>query len=196
MFPFATYPSQVYTIAFTISFWGWLLFEIWVFSRDRGKEKRNSRGSGVEVILAFVIGITIGLNMPRIAPLYNIQSHIAIFFVLGILLIWAGILFRFWSIQTLGRLFSTRLVIQDNHELITTGPYKYLRNPSYTGAMITFIGFGFSVGNWLSIVILFFTGLITYIWRIRVEERMLSEQFGPTFEEYKKKTWALIPFIW
>jgi protein-S-isoprenylcysteine O-methyltransferase len=196
MFLFATYPSPIYAIAFTISFWCWFVFEIWVFSRDRGKEKRDSRGSGLWVIIVLVIGITLGLNMPGIAALFNIQSHFAVYFIFGIVLIWAGILFRFWSIQTLGIFFSTRLIIQEHHELITKGPYKYLRNPSYTGALITFIGFGLGIGNWLSTAALLCTALITYAWRIRVEERMLLERFGRTFEDYKKRTWALIPFVW
>jgi len=128
--------------------------------------------------------------------MFNIQSHFAVYFVFGIVLIWAGILFRFWSIQTLGNFFSTRLIIQESHELITTGPYKYLRNPSYTGALTTFIGFGFGIGNWLSTAVLLFTALITYAWRIRVEDKMLLERFGQTYEDYKKRTWALIPFVW
>jgi protein-S-isoprenylcysteine O-methyltransferase len=196
MFLFGTDSSLFSSIVLTISFCCWLGFEIWVFSRDRGKEKRGSRGSGLWVIISLVIGITFGLNMPGLAPMFNIQSHFAVYFVFGIVLIWAGMLFRLWSIQTLGNLFSTRLIIQERHELITKGPYKYLRNPSYTGALITFVGFGFGVGNWLSATVLLFTALITYAWRIRVEERMLLEAFGRAYEDYKKRTWALIPFVW
>lgn len=196
MIEFSAYPAPIYGIVFTLSFWCWLLFELWVFSRDRGKEKRDSRGSGLMVILALMIGITLGLNMPQLAPGFDIRDHFIVYFILGIALIWAGILFRFWSIQTLGRLFSTSLVIQESHQLITKGPYKYLRNPSYTGALMTFIGFGLGVGNWLSLFVMLLAGLVAYVWRIRVEEKMLAEQFGPTFEEYKKRTWALIPFIW
>jgi protein-S-isoprenylcysteine O-methyltransferase len=196
MFLFATYPSPIYAIAFTISFWCWFVFEIWVFSRDRGKEKRDSRGTGLWVIIALVIGITFGLNMTGIAPMFNIQRHFAVYFVFGIVLIWAGILFRFWSIQTLGGFFTTRLIIQERHELINKGPYKYLRNPSYTGALITLIGFGFGIGNWLSTAVLLFTALVTYVWRIRVEETMLLDRFGRAYEEYRKRTWALIPFVW
>ena len=118
------------------------------------------------------------------------------YFVFGILLIWAGILFRFWSIRTLGNLISTRLVIQERHALITTGPYKYIRNPSYTGALITFMGFGLGTGNWLSAAVFLCAGLLAYARRIRTEESMLLEQFGGEFEEYKKRTWALIPFVW
>lgn len=195
MLPFSVYPSPIYAWAVTISLWCWLLFEMWVFARDRGKERRGTRG-GQWVILALVAGITVGLNMPGVAPSFDIRTHFAIFCILGLVLVWAGILFRFWAIQTLGRFFSTRLVIQEGHELITTGPYKYLRNPSYTGALATFIGFGLGIGNWLSVAVLFLTGLITYIFRVRVEERMLEEQFGQAFEDYKKRTWALIPFVW
>jgi protein-S-isoprenylcysteine O-methyltransferase Ste14 len=196
MFQSATYPSLIYTVAFTISFGCWLVFEMWVFFRDRGKKMKDTRRGGMGVILGIVIGITLGLNMPNIAPQFDIRDPFAVAFVFGILLMWAGILFRFWAIQTLGKFFSTRLVIQEGHELITTGPYKYLRNPSYTGALITFTGFGFGVGNWLSIAVLLVAVLITYAWRIRVEERMLLEQFGQAFEDYKKGTWALIPFVW
>ena len=196
MLQFASYPSLIYTIAFTASFWSWCLFEIWVFSRDLGKAKGNSRSGGGWVVLALAIGITVGLNMPALAPMFNIQSHFTAYFVFGILLIWAGILFRFWSIRTLGNLFSTRLVIQERHELITTGPYKYIRNPSYTGALITFMGFGLGTGNWLSAAVFLCAGLLAYARRIRTEESMLLEQFGVEFEEYKKRTWALIPFVW
>lgn len=192
----AVYPSLIYAVVFTISFCCWFGFELWVFSRDRGKVRRVSRGSGLPVVLGLVIGITLAMNMPKIAPVFNIRDHFSVYFVLGILLIWAGILFRLWSIQTLGRFFSTRLVIQERHELITTGPYKYLRNPSYTAALITFIGFGLGVGNWLSIAALFLIGLITYVWRIRAEDKMLLDEFGRTYEDYKKRTWALIPFVW
>ena len=196
MLPLAPSSLSVYTIIFIVSFCCWLGFEIWVFSRERGQQRRDARSGAAWVILALAIGITLGVNMPGMAPGFNIQGTIALYLVPGTVLIWAGILLRFWSIQTLGKFFSTRLVIQEGHELITKGPYKYLRNPSYTAALITFIGLGLGVGNWLSIAVLFLTGLITYVWRIRVEGRMLLDQFGVAYSDYMKRTWALIPFIW
>jgi protein-S-isoprenylcysteine O-methyltransferase len=196
MLDYLAYSSPIYGAAFTISFLCWLAFEIWVFSRDRGKERKRARGGSLSVFLALVIGISLALNLPALVPALNIQTYSLAFFVLGILLIWAGLLFRFWSIQTLGRLFSTSLIIQDRHQLITTGPYRYLRNPSYSGAMVTFIGFGLAVGNWLSVIVLLIAGLVMYTFRIRTEEAMLLEAFGQEFVEYKKRSWALIPFIW
>ena len=196
MFLFAVYPSLLYAVVFSISFWCWFAFEVWVFLRDRGKVRKDSRAGGGWVVIALVIGITLTLNMPAIAPVFNIQAHFAVLFVLGIVLVWAGILFRFWAIQTLGRLFSTSLVIQERHELITSGPYQHLRNPSYTGALVTFFGIGLAIGNWLSLAVLLLTTLVSYVFRIRVEERMLSAAFGAAFDDYKKRTWALIPFVW
>jgi protein-S-isoprenylcysteine O-methyltransferase len=198
MFLIPTHPSLIYAIIFTISFWCWLIFEIWVFSRDRRAVKTSSRarGNSLGVIIAIVIGITLGLNFPIIVPLLNIRNHFVIFFTLGITLLWIGILFRYWAIHTLGKFFRTKLDIQEHHELIMNGPYKYLRHPSYTGAMLTFIGLGFGIGNWLSIAVLITSGLTAYVFRIRVEERMLLKQFNKAYRDYKKKTWRLIPFIW
>jgi protein-S-isoprenylcysteine O-methyltransferase len=79
---------------------------------------------------------------------------------------------------------------------VTSGPYKYLRNPAYTGALITLVGFGFGAGNWISVIFLLIIGLAAYAWRIAVEDKALRERFGEEYEDYKKRTWALIPFIW
>jgi protein-S-isoprenylcysteine O-methyltransferase Ste14 len=193
------FPSAIYTVILSASFWCWILFEIWVFLRERGTARDSSRdrGSAALVIIVLAAGITLGLNLPHTAPQLNIRNGFAGFFALGIVLVFIGILFRFWSIQTLGKFFRTRVMIQADHKLITTGPYKYLRNPSYTAILIILIGFGFGIGNWASVLVFFAAGVIAYASRIAlVEERALAEQFGQEFQDYKKHTWALIPFIW
>jgi protein-S-isoprenylcysteine O-methyltransferase Ste14 len=189
-------PGSGYGVVFAVSFCCWLGLEIWVFWRERRSQGRTSRGNEPRLMLTIAAGIVLGLNMPALAPPFNIGGQPLLHFAPGILLIWAGLFLRFWSIQTLGRYFSTKLAIQEGHELITTGPYKHLRNPSYTAALMTFTGIGLSVGNWLSILVLLLTGLLLYVGRIKTEERMLLEQFGPAFEDYRKRTWALIPFVW
>ncbi|HVN16509.1 MAG TPA: isoprenylcysteine carboxylmethyltransferase family protein [Anaerolineales bacterium] len=193
------YPSIVYTLVFTAGFWCWIFFEVWVFLRERGTARDSSRdrGSTFFVILILAVGMTLGLNFPHMAPQFNLLSFFPAFFVLGIALVVGGLLFRFWAIQTLGKFFRTRVMIQDEHRLITSGPYKYLRNPSYTALLLILPGFGFGIGNWLSALVLFVAGVIAYAWRIAiVEEPALAKQFGEEFQAYKKKTWALIPFIW
>ena len=194
-----TYPSTIYAPVYTASFWCWIIFELWVFVRERGTARDNSRdrGSTFFVIGILSVGIALGLNLPNIEPQFNIRTFFTTFFALGILLIFSGIIFRFWAIRTLGKFFRTRVMIQEQHQLITNGPYKYLRNPSYTAILIILIGFGLGIGNWLSILMFFAAGVVAYALRVAlVEERALAEQFGTEFQDYKKKTWALIPFIW
>ncbi len=196
MFKYSVYPSTAYVIAFAVSFWSWFLFEMWVYSRDRKRPAGSVVRGGGRVFLGLAVGMTLAVNLPALAPLFDVRTGFTIVFVLGIVLIWAGLLFRFWSIQTLGNLFSTRLEIQQGHELVTRGPYKVLRNPSYTGGMITFTGIGLAIGNWLSLAVIVLLTLTMYVLRIRVEGRMLEAAFGQAYTDYKKKTWALIPFIW
>lgn len=196
MFQYSVYPSLIYVIVFTLSFWTWFLFELWVVSRDRGKPQRGQLRGGRWLILGIAIGMMLAVNSPQFAPGLDIRAHFPAWFTLGIVLIWAGLIFRFWAIQTLGKFFSTRLVVQEHHELIRSGPYTYLRNPSYTGALVTFIGIGLAIGNWLSFGVLLLTSLVLYAWRIKIEEGMLAEAFGQAFQDYKQTSWALIPFIW
>ena len=195
----SAYPSTTYAIFFSIAFWAWILFEFWVFFRERGaaRDRSSDRGSASLVIVLLIVGITAGLNLPQLAPQFNIRSLFPFFFALGIVLVFAGLLFRFWAIQTLGQFFRTQVMIQQEHRLITTGPYTYLRNPSYTAILVLLTGLGLAIGNWLSAVVLLATGILAYGLRIaRVEERALAERFGQEFQDYRKKTWALIPFIW
>ncbi len=196
MFQYPAYPSATYGAVFAVSFWAWFLFEIWVFARDRGKAQGRSVPGARWMLVAIVVAVTLAVNLPVLAPGFDLRSLFPPVFVAGIVLAWAGIVFRFWAIRTLGDLFSTRLMIQEGHALITRGPYKYVRNPSYTGALLTFVGIGMGIGNWLSLSTLVLMTLIAYILRIRTEDRMLQEAFGQEYAEYQKTTWALIPFIW
>ena len=193
------YPSAIYAFIYTASFWSWIVFEIWVFARERGAARDSSRdrGSTFFVMLIVSVAFWLAFNLTHLAPELDMRRFFPAFFALGIALVLAGILFRFWAIQTLGRFFRTRVMIQEQHQLITSGPYRYLRNPSYTAILTILVGFGFGIGNWLSLLVLFAAGVAAYAWRIAaVEERALAAQFGEEYQAYKKRTWALIPFIW
>ena len=107
-----------------------------------------------------------------------------------------GIGFRLLAIKQLGRFFTVDVTIRENHQLLQTGFYKYLRHPSYTGSLLTFFGFGISLNNWLGLGIVILPTVITMLYRIRIEEKVLTEQFGKSYLEYSSKTKRLIPFIY
>ena len=115
---------------------------------------------------------------------------------LGLSLFVLRIALRWYAIIHLGRFFTVNVAIAQKHELIDSGPYRWIRHPSYTGALLAFVGFGFSLGNWLTLLCLLIPVSAVFSWRIRVEERALSEALGDSYRDYMARTRRLIPFIY
>ena len=182
------HPMTTYITIFGISLAAWLLFEIWVFLRDRGKERGAQPAEARRAFAALAIAVALAMNVPGIAPMFDVRANYATYFWIGIALIWVGILFRLWAVQAVGRSFSTNLV--------ASGPYRFVRNPSYAAGLITMSGLGISLGNGISLALLVVTALLVYVPRIRAEEKMLQQAFGSAFDKYRMRSWALVPFVW
>lgn len=116
--------------------------------------------------------------------------------VIGLICIVSGIAYRTWAIQTLGRFFTSKVEVVTDHALITDGPYKYLRHPSYTGAYITFLGMAIFLGSWLGLIATMILMGIAYQKRIDAEENTLITYFGNVYIDYAKNSYKLIPGIW
>jgi protein-S-isoprenylcysteine O-methyltransferase Ste14 len=123
-------------------------------------------------------------------------SHSSFIPYLGLFIIILGMLIRISSIIYLGRFFTVDVTIHGNHRIIQTGIYKFIRHPSYLGAIISFIGYGISLNNWFSLIIIsiMFTGAMIY--RINIEEKVLIKSFGIEYSNYMKKTYRLIPWLY
>lgn len=113
----------------------------------------------------------------------------------GFVLLVSGGVLRLWPVFVLGRRFSGLVAIQRDHELVTTGIYRYVRNPSYLGLLINSVGWAlvFRAAAGVLIAILL---LIPLLARIRAEERLLAEHFGAEYESYRARTWRLLPGIY
>lgn len=116
--------------------------------------------------------------------------------VLGVLLMITGISIRIWAIKTLGKNFTATATITDNHQFISSGPYKFVRHPSYLGAFLAIVGCPVFLNATLATLIAFLSMTIAYIIRINVEEKMLTSYFCESYERYKRETKMFIPFIW
>jgi protein-S-isoprenylcysteine O-methyltransferase len=117
------------------------------------------------------------------------------FFYLGIPLMVAGIAFRQWAILVLGRFFSTTVKIISDHRIISNGPYRLIRHPTYAGSLLTLVGLGLASRTWGgTLVIAALFGLV-YNYRISVEEKALKAEFGQEYVDYAGKTKRLIPFL-
>lgn len=109
---------------------------------------------------------------------------------LGFVVILIGMGFRWYCVSVLGKYFTGVVLIQKEHQLVQRGPYKILRHPGYTGALIGFLGIGISTNNWINMIIFFVAMGLFYVYRIPLEERMLLDHFGDAYREYQKKTYG------
>jgi protein-S-isoprenylcysteine O-methyltransferase Ste14 len=106
-----------------------------------------------------------------------------------------GIIIRQWSIYVLGRFFSSTVAIQKNQKVVDNGPYRLIRHPSYTGILISLIGFGLALQSWAATLLIIIIFAVAYGYRIQVEEKTLTSELGDEYIEYSKKTKRLIPYI-
>lgn len=117
-------------------------------------------------------------------------------FWVGIGLMVSGFLIRLAAIATLGRLFNHRVAVQRDHAVVEDGLYRWVRHPSYTGAVLTYIGIGVVCGNWLSVAAELLGAVAGYGYRILVEERALRERLAGYAAYCERTPYRLVPFVW
>jgi protein-S-isoprenylcysteine O-methyltransferase Ste14 len=114
----------------------------------------------------------------------------------GLVLTLAGIVLRWRAISTLGKYFTGKVQILNEHRLIRCGVYRHVRHPAYTGALMAYLGLSLSFVNWISFVLIFFPALFAALRRIQVEEEALRHAFGKEYAEYSDETKRLLPGIY
>ncbi len=80
--------------------------------------------------------------------------------------------------------------------MVSSGPYRLIRHPSYCGWLLVCLGYGIAVQNWLSVLAAFLFPFAALIYRIHIEERVLVSSLGSAYVEYQKKSKKLIPWVW
>jgi protein-S-isoprenylcysteine O-methyltransferase len=173
------------------------LSEVCLALTRRSGERGASRDRGSLALLWSVVLASVWLSAVCVAQFPNaVLPHRRIFYFIGIGLFLFGIILRWYSIWYLGRYFTVDVAIAKEHRVIDSGPYRFLRHPSYTGALLAFFGFGFCLGNWMSILCLMLPITATFLWRIHVEERALAEALGQSYRAYMQRTKRIVPFLY
>ena len=116
--------------------------------------------------------------------------------VAGLVLMAAGIGLRAWSIVTLGRFFQYQIKVQPGHQLVTRGPYRYVRHPSYTGIAMVLAGIALASGDVWSLLAVAVLGGAGLAVRIRAEERQLTQALGAEYERFAAGRKRLVPGVW
>jgi len=186
--------------AFWVSYAAFALFEVWVWLRDRrGASGQDAdRGSlralvaviAAGIFVAFFVAYTPSTAFARLTA-WKAEARLA-----ALVLIWGGLVLRLWAILTLGAFFRRTVHLHDDHRMVTSGPYRIVRNPAYLGSLLTLVSVGLGLGSWLSAVVLAVAGLIAFGQRIRVEDAAMTARFGEAHLAYRKRKAALIPLIW
>lgn len=182
------------TVVFSVSIGVWTLFEFVMRlrqgSRLRGKPARDPSAVILAACLAASVlaAIQLGRHGTLLWPGGRLWPPVA-----GITLVAVGISLRAWSISTLGRFFQYRIEVQPDHHLVTGGPYRYVRHPSYTGVALVVLGIALAAGDVLSLVVTFVLTSAGLVVRIRAEERQLTDALGGQYQRFAATRKRLIP---
>ncbi|WP_294638747.1 isoprenylcysteine carboxylmethyltransferase family protein [uncultured Aquabacterium sp.] len=114
----------------------------------------------------------------------------------GVAVIVAGMLLRMHCWAALGRFFTHTVTVQSDHQVVDVGAYRYLRHPSYLGALMTLGGFGLMLGNLASLAVMLVGSWAIYLYRIHVEEAALEAALGDAYRRFKQTRKRLIPFVY
>ena len=106
-----------------------------------------------------------------------------------------GSLLRRYCFRTLGEYFAGDVKARADQPVISSGPYRLVRHPSYSAGMMMFIGIGLALGSWLSLAILTIATVATYTYRVMIEERALVDTIGEPYRCYMKTRKRFIPYV-
>jgi protein-S-isoprenylcysteine O-methyltransferase Ste14 len=171
----------------------WALFELSLAIRVRGGSGRDA--SFIPLTLSVVGGLALGEFVARRAGLV-LPGPGWWPVALGAMVFASGLALRAWAVHVLGRFFKFTVVVQADHEVVDTGPYRLIRHPSYTGLLTIELGLGIMLGTWLSIPACLLPPLIAFAIRLVTEERVLARELGEPYRAYMKRTHRLVPGVW
>ena len=142
--------------------------------------------------VVYLVAVFVALVLHRINPLEIAADWLLPLQALGVISAAVGIWLVFWGYAKLLRYRTALLSSSPTTHLVTSGPYRYTRNPVYLGYTLAMLGAGlFTVNLWMS-VIAALTAVVTHAWIIRSEEKHLLARFGFEFECYCRRTRAWI----
>lgn len=169
-------------------FWiGWLIAARW-----------SKRGSGRRVIppglrIILLSGIIIRLATGGNTGVHAGTIHELALQVLGSVLFVAGLALALWARVILGTNWGMPMTLKHEPELVTSGPYRFVRHPIYTGILVAMLGT--AIATYVVVFIIFAVLAVYFGYSARVEDRLMATSFPSTYPQYHDRTKMLIPFV-
>lgn len=162
---------------------------------EQGATNRD-RGSHLVLLVAVGLGIAAGFVLVNGFPAGTLGWEQAFQFWTGIAVMLSGFGFRWYAIRALGRFFTRDVATRPGQYVVETGPYRWIRHPSYSGTLAMLLGTGLAMTNWASLLAILLGALVGHAYRVRVEEQVLCRDLGEAYREYVRRTRRFIPFVW
>ncbi len=167
-----------------------------IFKRAKSGKVKNERDRRSLLILWVVIALS-SCAGPWTAAyhIWGLDNYQAVE-IAGIAIFALGFIIRWTAIYQLGRMFTVNVVISDSHTLKTSGLYQIVRHPSYLGLLLIIAGLGISLDSLVSLLVMLVPCFIALNYRIAIEEKALTEEFGKQYTDYKSRVKRLVPGIY
>jgi len=175
----------------------WILSEVLLTFQKRAAKVHRRKGRLGSVVWVWIIIVVsmFAANVALFLVPQRFPGNSSVYTAIAAILILVGIGIQWWAIVTLGRFFSVDIALQEKHQIVQKGPYRWVRHPAYTGLLIIFLGVGIAFNSWLSLILVVVPITTFFLYRIEFEENALSEELGAAYLEYCKKTKRLLPGI-
>ncbi len=162
-------------------------------SKKKTVVNRKDRGSLILLWIMIMVCLTAGFNIGARIPWTSTSQ---IFAYAGYAVLIPGFVLRWAAILQLKKAFTVDVSINEGQTLKTDGLYKKIRHPSYLGLLLILSGLSVAMANIWSVLAIVLPMFLTVSYRINVEERLLTQEFGDSYKTYKKHSWRLIPGIY
>jgi protein-S-isoprenylcysteine O-methyltransferase Ste14 len=179
-------------VALQLTLAGWAVLELALRVSERLQGRGGAgRDRATRVLIAVTLGAAIGLAATTASG-----ATAGGYRATRLIVTWIGLAIRVWAIAALGRAFRTTVEVDPGQAVVSSGPYRWVRHPSYSGLLLIVIGFGLATGNGLVLAVCAVLPLPALLRRMQVEEAEMVRVLGDRYRAYQARTKRLIPGIW
>ena len=192
-------PLLAFTWPYALAFWAvWF----WAFrpefrivrQKPVGSAADQDAGSKRIILAGQFVGVLAAFTIARRSAAGTLP-HREYFFWSGLVVLIAGSLLRRHCWRMLGISFTGDVIVRPDHVVVDRGAYRYVRHPSYTAAVIMYLGIGVALGNWIGLLAMMVCVAGTFAYRVGVEERALAATIGEPYREYMRRTTRFVPYL-
>jgi protein-S-isoprenylcysteine O-methyltransferase Ste14 len=164
--------------------------------RTKATERHESVASRASHVIPLIVGAVL-IGIPGVPPAWIHQRVLGAplpLYGIGTILVAVGLAFSIWARLHLGTNWSATVTLKERHELVRSGPYRWVRHPIYTGLLLALLGTALSRNDWCA-MLGFALATTALVRKLSIEERWMLSAFKEEYRQYRANVPALIPFL-